>query len=119
MAYENHRRKQCTNCGYGLFFTDKTKCYFTVFGLFGNEPDHKPLDPDGRTCGGDLVEPDDGMCTKAAIGHGPGHQSTTHCDVKGPHDLHHCVYGSYNETAYWRGSGLKCSGYFDEPPYED
>jgi hypothetical protein len=55
----------------------------------------------------------------AKLGHGPGHQGKTYCDVKGPHKIHHCVFGSYREDATWTGNvhRIKFTGYFDEAPY--
>lgn len=75
------------------------------------------------------------MCD-ALFWHGPGHQSRTRCDVEGDHEIHHCVYGSYEQEAEWRdgdytgamrAQGIKfdpesypenigMSGYFNEPP---
>ena len=49
--------------------------------------------------------------------HGSGHQSSTRCQIRGPHDIHECCYGSYEQTARWRGKSV-FTGCFDEPPTE-
>lgn len=49
------------------------------------------------------------------IWHGPGHQSSTRCTVKGPHEIHETIYGSHNQYAEWKGDDVH-SGFFDEPP---
>jgi len=51
----------------------------------------------------------------AGIWHGPGHQSWTRCELPMPHDVHEAVFGSYDQTARWRGDEI-CSGMFDEAP---
>ena len=51
----------------------------------------------------------------AVLCHGPGHQSKTRCILKGRHDTHYCIYGSYRTEAYWKGM-KKFTGFFDEPP---
>lgn len=51
----------------------------------------------------------------AVIYHGPGHQSHTHCEVRGEHSVHEARYGSYDQLARWTGDKV-FSGYFDEPP---
>lgn len=51
----------------------------------------------------------------AAIWHGPGHQSITHCQVAGRHTIHEAIYGSFDRVAIWRGKKV-FSGVFDEPP---
>ena len=58
---------------------------------------------------------DEGKCI-ARLAHGPGHQSSTYCDVIGPHKEHNCQYGSYNQTACWTGSvyKLKFTNFFDD-----
>lgn len=58
-----------------------------------------------------------GQCI-ARLGHGPGHQSSTYCDVIGLHTVHSCQYGRNDERAYWKGSvyKLKFTGFFDEAP---
>lgn len=48
----------------------------------------------------------DGKCI-ARLAHGPGHQSSTYCDVIGPHKEHSCRYGRYDQNAYWKGSVYK------------
>lgn len=56
-------------------------------------------------------------CT-ATLWHGPGHQSRTRCEVRGPHDIHRATYGPighYDTIATWRG-GDATTGFFDEPP---
>lgn len=52
---------------------------------------------------------------EAMIWHGPGHQSKTHCQVKGEHTIHEARYGSYDQYAKWEGDKV-FSGYFDDPP---
>lgn len=54
----------------------------------------------------------------ARIHHGPGHQSTTECRLKGPHVKHEAVYGSERSFAEWYGWDIM-SGYFDEAPGDD
>jgi hypothetical protein len=49
-----------------------------------------------------------GEC-QAKIQHGPGHQSSTHCQVKGAHIVHRVG------DIFWTGDSI-CSGYFDEAP---
>jgi hypothetical protein len=52
----------------------------------------------------------------AELHHGPGHQSTTLCAVRGAHEAHEAeVMG---RTARWRGM-TATSGFFDELPDED
>jgi hypothetical protein len=53
-------------------------------------------------------------CT-AKIYHGPGHQSGTSCELKGPHEIHEARYGSGDQLARWKGDKI-FSGAFDEPP---
>lgn len=53
-------------------------------------------------------------CT-AIIHHGPGHQSTTSCELKGQHDRHRAIYGADRQEARWKGEEV-FSGFFDEPP---
>src|SRR5256885_3979689 len=52
----------------------------------------------------------------AKIFHGPGHQSTTNCELKGEHDVHEAhVQGV---RLLWRGDeGI--TGFFDESPLDD
>lgn len=59
-----------------------------------------------------------GKCL-AILGHGPGHQSKTYCEVIGPHEVHECSYSGGD--ARWKGPAdkMKFSGYFDEPPWTD
>lgn len=53
---------------------------------------------------------------RAVICHGPGHQSKSNCDRRGPHKLHH--YEGPRGDFYWKG--MKAfSGYFDESPEEE
>lgn len=85
---------------------------------------------------GDRFKLIDDSCT-AKLHHGPGHQSSTKCDVVGPHDEHHCRFGRHNEDAYWKSGvyiaklremgiaipsyvdeGTMMTGAFDEPPEE-
>lgn len=51
----------------------------------------------------------------ATIRHGPGHQSETHCQVKGNHMIHKAVYGSAKQEATWYGRKA-FSDVFDMPP---
>jgi hypothetical protein len=80
----------------------------------------------------------DEPCT-ARIWHGPGHQSSTPCEVKGPHEVHRAIYGSDRTEATWKDgsytNGLRergiefdpesypenmaMTGFFDEPPQDD
>jgi len=53
----------------------------------------------------------------AVLYHGPGHQSSTKCQITGPHSIHRAEYGGYRQVAYWIGDE-KFTGYFDEPPTE-
>jgi hypothetical protein len=55
-------------------------------------------------------------CT-AIIWHGPGHQSKTTCEVRGPHEVHYAIYGEMRQEAEWRGDEVM-TGFFDEPPEE-
>lgn len=59
----------------------------------------------------------EGKCI-ARLSHGPGHQSHTYCEMIGPHKIHRCQYGEFNEVAYWAGSPYKqkCTGSCDNPP---
>ena len=43
-----------------------------------------------------------GLCN-AVIYHGPGHQSKTFCECKGPHKKHKCTVGRYEEYIEWTG----------------
>ncbi len=52
---------------------------------------------------------------QAVIHHGPGHQSSTKCQVSGPHQVHEARYGSFDQLARWEGDKI-FSGAFDEPP---
>ena len=54
-----------------------------------------------------------GKCI-ARIHHGAGHQSSTWCDVRGPHRIHHAIYGEFDQEMEWRGLEAY-SGFFDEP----
>lgn len=49
----------------------------------------------------------------AVVFHGPGHQSHTHCQKRGKHDIHKAQYGG--QLATWR-KPKACSGFFDEAP---
>lgn len=53
-----------------------------------------------------------GTCP-AVIFHGPGHQSHTHCHVKGRHVVHYADYGE--GLAQWT-KPKTFSNYFDQPP---
>lgn len=54
-----------------------------------------------------------GVCA-AVIFHGPGHQSHTHCFVKGRHSVHRAALGG--QEASWARKGKTFTSYFDEPP---
>ena len=54
----------------------------------------------------------------AFIRHGPGHQSATRCQVKGPHEIHEARYGKFDLEAKWR-SEVTCTGFFDDMPEVD
>ena len=54
-----------------------------------------------------------GECN-ASLWHGPGHQSRTYCQVKGPHKIHRAIYGCYNQEMEWKGKKA-FTGYFDDP----
>jgi len=51
----------------------------------------------------------------AVLCHGPGHQSKSYCQKKGPHKIHEAVYGCYDQRATWKGM-KKFTGFFDEAP---
>ena len=105
---------------------------------------------DGRHRQGDLAwtdrtmpcreadpEPREEPCT-AHIAHGPGHQSKTYCEVRGPHEVHEATYGECEQRARWRDGGytdllrvkgiefnpesypenMAMTGFHDEPPPE-
>lgn len=71
----------------------------------------------------------------ARVWHGPGHQSSTYCEVEGPHETHRAAYGEFRQLAEWRTGQFTeeyekagadwwdnrdaCTGFFDEPPGED
>lgn len=61
-----------------------------------------------------VVELDVPPCP-AVIHHGPGHQSSTRCQVDGPHTIHEASYGADRELARWTGD-TATTGFFDEPP---
>lgn len=52
----------------------------------------------------------------AVLRHGPGHQSTTRCTTKRPHQVHYAEVNG--EIATWIGEEAT-SGYFDELPEEE
>lgn len=54
----------------------------------------------------------------AEVSHGPGHQSSTRCELTGPHDVHRAIYGSQRQEATWRGPHV-FTGAADEPPMEE
>jgi hypothetical protein len=56
-----------------------------------------------------------GECN-AQLHHGPGHQSHTYCQLKGPHKIHLANVGF--EVAQWKTKHV-FSGYFDEMPTID
>lgn len=80
-------------------------------------------------------EPEATAC-EAHIWHGPGHQSSTRCRKRGPHDTHEAVYGGDRTLARWRDGSytdklrekgidfdpesypenMAMTGFFDEPP---
>lgn len=81
--------------------------------------------------------PEPEHCT-AHLYHGPGHQSRSRCEVKGPHDVHMTHYhggqratwrdGSYTDKlragnisfdpeSYPENMGM--TGFFDEPPEDE
>jgi hypothetical protein len=67
------------------------------------------------------AEFDQQLC-KERIYHGPGHQSSTNCRLRGEHEVHEAVYGEFNQYATWRSKPdgkLTFSGVFDESPGED
>lgn len=59
---------------------------------------------------------------EARIYHGPGHQSSTRCRVKGPHEIHEARYGSDDQLGRWKDGQWEghephaITGYFNEPP---
>ena len=59
---------------------------------------------------------EDGTPCDAVLWHGPGHQSSTHCQSKGSHEVHKAAYGT--DYATWRGNEAYTSP-FDEPPMEE
>lgn len=58
----------------------------------------------------------------ARIYHGPGHQSSTKCELPiGHDDGHYCIYGEFQQEAEWFGGfpgeePLVFTGFADEPP---
>jgi hypothetical protein len=52
-------------------------------------------------------------CT-STLHHGPGHQSTTRCQKRGPHAVHAARYGSGDDYIEWYGRNA-VTGFFDEP----
>lgn len=68
-------------------------------------------------CKNEAERKSSGLCN-ARLGHGPGHQSLTFCEMKGPHKIHKCTYGSFDQVATWTGpeNRMKFTGYFDDPP---
>lgn len=64
---------------------------------------------------------DDGGCF-AVLYHGPGHQSTSRCELRGNHDGKHCTHywpgGGYDTRAFWSGDEGH-TGVFDEPDTDD
>lgn len=53
----------------------------------------------------------------ALIHHGPGHQSSSRCELKGDHDVHQVAMRG-REVMRWRGDE-ESTGFFDESPEED
>lgn len=86
----------CPKANHGIFFEEERGCF---------------------RCETEKARKAKGLCI-AKLGHGPGHQSTTYCEVKGKHKVHECTYGSYSQFAQWIGPTwkLKFTGYFDNPP---
>ena len=85
-----------------------------------SKPHHGVIFKQERGCSKCIREKqrrEEGLCC-AQLGHGPGHQSVTYCEVIGKHKIHQCVYGSYDQLATWRGPTWKkkFTGYFDDPP---
>ncbi len=74
----------------------------------------------------------------AYVCHGPGHQSKTYCEKRGPHEIHEATYGADQQYALWRDGdytnqlrakaikfnptsypeNIAMTGFFDEPPQE-
>jgi hypothetical protein len=94
----NKRYGWCRKKGHGVFFERDRGC---------------------PRCLTEAQRKKDGLCC-ARLSHGPGHQSHTYCQEKGPHKVHSCVYGIYDSEAFWTGpkNKEKFTGYFDEPPVE-
>lgn len=69
---------------------------------------------DGSRCAGTLIL--DAGC-HSVLFHGPGHQSTTRCELTGQHDLHSAVLPD-RRYAEWEGDEA-FTGYFDEVKGED
>ena len=44
----------------------------------------------------------DGLCV-ARIHHGPGHQSSTFCELTGNHKIHHATFGEFDSYQEWEG----------------
>lgn len=64
-------------------------------------------------CKTEQLRREDGLCT-ARLHHGPGHQSSTFCNLKGKHTVHQTRYGRDEQVSQWRGKhGF--TGYFDDP----
>lgn len=87
----------CRKSGHGVFFDRKNGC---------------------PRCNTNQDRKNRGLCL-AQLHHGPGHQSSTYCEVTGKHKIHRCIYGSFDQEATWTGSVFKrkFTGYFDEPPH--
>ena len=86
----------CGKANHGIYFFKKEGCY---------------------RCKEEAKRKKEGLCC-AILGHGPGHQSKTYCEVKGKHKIHQCTYGCYDEVATWKGSvyKMKFTSCFDEAP---
>lgn len=69
---------------------------------------------EGRGVARIVIEVERPPC-QAVIHHGPGHQSTTRCMVKGQHAIHEACYGPDFQLARWQGDSVS-TGFFDEPP---
>lgn len=69
--------------------------------------------PECSICKTEKDRKEKGLCL-ATLWHGPGHQSSTYCQVKGPHKVHKAVYGSFEQEMEWKKKKA-FTGYFDDP----
>ena len=73
-------------------------------------------------CRSDAHQRSKGLCT-SLLYHGPGHQSSTYCQVVGKHEIrfgrkvHRAIYGSFEQEMEWieRRGKKTFTGYFDDP----